>query len=157
MRTMAHPTAPLFGSQGSLCATMGRCGLQPGWLRISLFLLLLLGMPWKTLGMPWKTSWHYLPPVRIGCKPPNKCTGRALIGTNFWAPRGVHLSGPLFSISLCFQWKKAGVHLLGPPFQRLGVRHLFGHCAPKGPRAFIWGGGFSLRVLLVDYRGRKIF
>jgi hypothetical protein len=34
-----------------------------------------------------------------------------------------------------------GVHLLEPAFQRLGgVQHLFGHCAPKGPCAFIFLG-----------------
>jgi hypothetical protein len=68
--------------------------------------------------------------------------------------RGAHLLAPTFELSgVCtfsrpfsrfplFSMKKAGVHLLEPPFQWLGVRHLFGHCAPKGPRAFIWGGRF---------------
>ncbi len=64
--------------------------------------------------------------------------------------RGVHLLAPIFESSQgCTYLGPLSnfplfSNLLEPPFQRLGVRHLFGHCAPKGPMLFFFKTKCSL-------------
>ncbi len=82
---------------------------------------------------------------------PNKCAGRALIGTNFFGSSGrtLIILDPWFPC--VSNENRRGVHLLEPPFRRLRGATLIWALRTQRAHTCIWGREYYIRIFNFSY------